>query len=93
MIVGLLELDLRIPGAQSLKAKRMLVRSLRDRIRNSYNVSVAEVDGGDAWQRGTLGVAHVSNEQKFSNQVLSKIVNLVENERELELIDYRLEFI
>lgn len=93
MIVGLLELELRIPGAQSLKDKRMLMRSLRDRIRNKFNVSVAEVDGGDARRQGFLGVAHVSNEQKFSNQVLSKIVNLVESEPELELVDYRLEFI
>ena len=93
MIVGLLELELRVPGAQSLKEKRMRMRSLRDRIRNKFNVSVAEVDGGDARRHGSLGVAHISNEQKFSNQVLSKIVNLVENEPELELVDYRLEFI
>ena len=93
MIVGLLEIDLRIPGAQSLKEKRMLMRSLRDRLRNRFNVSVAEVEGGDARQHGVLGIAHVSNEQKFSNQVLSKIVNLVENERDLELVDYRLTFL
>ena len=93
MIVGLLEIDLRIPGAQSLKEKRMLMRSLRDRLRNRFNVSVAEVEGGDALQHGVLGIAHVSNEQKFSNQVLSKIVNLVENERDLELVDYRLTFL
>ena len=93
MIIGLLELDLRIPEAQSLKAKRMLMRSLRDRIRNAFNVSVAEVGDGDAAQRATVGIAHVSNEQKFSNQVLSKIVNLVENERGIDLVDYRLTFL
>ena len=93
MIVGLLELELRVPGAQSLKEKRMLMRSLRDRIRNKFNVSVAEVDGGDTRRHGSIGIAHVSNERKFSNQVLSKIVNLVESEPGLELVDYRLEFI
>ncbi|MBN1918541.1 MAG: DUF503 domain-containing protein [Verrucomicrobia bacterium] len=93
MVIGLLELELRIPEAQSLKDKRAVVRSLRDRIRNRFNVSVAEVDGGDAHQHGLLGVAHVSNEQKFSNQVLSQIVNLVENERNVELVDYRLSFL
>jgi len=93
MIVGLLELDVRLPEAQSLKAKRMVIRSLRDRIRNKFNVSVAEVDGGDACQRGVIGIAHVSNEQQFSNQVLSKIVNLVENERAIEVVDYRLTFV
>jgi uncharacterized protein YlxP (DUF503 family) len=93
MIVGLLELDLRVPEARSLKDKRMLVHSLRDRIRNKFNVSVAEVDDGDAHQRAVVGVAHVSNDQQFSNQVLSKIVNLVENERGVELADYQLTFL
>jgi len=93
MIVGLLELDLRIPEAQNLKEKRMLVHSLRDRIRNKFNVSVAEVDGGDARRQAVVGVTHVSNDRKFSNQVLSKIVNLVEHERGIELVDYRLTFL
>lgn len=93
MIVGLLELDLRVPQAQSLKDKRMLMRSLRDRIRNKFNVSVAEVDGGDARRHGVMGVAHISNEQKFSNQVLCKIVDLVRDERDVELVDYRLVFV
>ena len=92
MIIGLLELELRFPEAQSLKDKRMVLRSLSDRIRNKFNVSVAEVDGGDAHHHGTMGVAHVSNEQKFSNQVLSQIVNLVERERDVELVDYQLSF-
>jgi uncharacterized protein YlxP (DUF503 family) len=93
MVVGLLELDLRIPDAQSLKDKRSVMRSLCERIRNKFNVSVAEVDGGDAWRHATVGIAHVSNEQRFSNQVLSKIVNLVENERGVTLSDYRLAFL
>jgi len=93
MIVGLLELDLRIPDAQSLKDKRMYLRSLCDRIRNKFNVSIAEVDGGNAHRHAVVGIAHVSNEQKFSNQVLSKIVNLVEQERGIELVDYHLTFL
>jgi uncharacterized protein YlxP (DUF503 family) len=93
MIVGLLELDLRVPEARSLKDKRMLVHSLRDRIRNKFNVSVAEVDGGETHRHAVVGVAHVSNDQQFSNQVLSKIVDLVENERGVELADYRLTFL
>ncbi len=93
MIVGLLELALRIPEAQSLKDKRMLMRSLRDRIRNKFNVSVAEVDGGDALRHGVVGIAHASNDQRFSNQVLSKIVDLVEKERGIELVDYSLTFL
>jgi uncharacterized protein YlxP (DUF503 family) len=93
MVVGLLELELRIPQAQSLKEKRMVMRSLRDRIRNKFNVSVAEVDGGDAHHHSTVGIAHISNEQKFSNRVLSKIVDLVNDERDVELIDYQLAFV
>jgi uncharacterized protein YlxP (DUF503 family) len=93
MTIGLLELDLRIPEAHSLKAKRMVLRSVRDRLRNAFNISVAEVEGGDALQHSVLGVAHVSNEQKFSNQVLSKVVAFVERERGIELVDYHLTFL
>jgi hypothetical protein len=92
MVIGVLEVDLSIEHAQSLKDKRMALRSLKDRIRRSFNVSVAEVDDNDVWTRAVVGIAIVSNDQQFANQVLSKIVDYVDNDREVVLDDYRMEF-
>ena len=59
MIVGLLTLDLHIPAANSLKSKRMVIKSLIEKIKNRFNVSVAEVDAQNLWQRSVIGIAYV----------------------------------
>ena len=61
MIVGLLTLDLHIPESNSLKAKRTVIKSLIDRIRNKFNVSVSEVDANNLWQRSVIGISLVAN--------------------------------
>lgn len=93
MIVGLLILDLHIPGADSLKSKRFVVRSLIGRIRNKFNVSVAEVDANDLWQRCVIGIAFVSNETVMVNRVFEKIKNLVLGTTSVELIDATIEML
>jgi uncharacterized protein YlxP (DUF503 family) len=90
LVVAILELDLSIPGADSLKTKRMVIRSLKDRIRKNFNVSIAEVADNDQWQSASLAVAFIGTDRRFANQVLSKIVDFTENDRELVLDDYRL---
>ena len=92
MVIGILEVDLSIPMADSLKAKRMVLRSLKDRIRRSFNVSVAEVDDNDVWQTAGLAVVTVSNDKQFANQILSKVVTHIEGAHDLVLDDYRLSF-
>jgi uncharacterized protein YlxP (DUF503 family) len=87
MIVGLLTLDLHIPQANSLKTKRMVIKSLIDRIKNKFNVSVAEVDAQNLWQRSVIGIAIVANETLIINKVLEKIRTIVYNTHEVELID------
>jgi len=62
MIVGLLTLDLHFPESNSLKDKRWVLRSIKDRIRNKFNVSVAEVGANELWQRSVIGIACVANE-------------------------------
>lgn len=79
MVVGVLELDLGFPGHRSLKSKRQVLRSLKDRIAHKFNVSVAEVDGQDLWQRGSLGVACVSTDPRHAEQMLRKVVDFVES--------------
>ena len=93
MHIGVLTLHLSIDGADSLKDKRQAVRSLIQHLRNKFNVSVAEVDDLDVWRRATVGVAVVSNEVPFANQVLSKVVDHVENDWRVVLDDCGIEFL
>jgi uncharacterized protein YlxP (DUF503 family) len=75
MPVGLLTLELHIPDAQSLKDKRHVLRSLKDRLRRDFNVAVAELDHQDTWQRSVVGVVTISNEEKHVNEVLQKVLD------------------
>ena len=90
MIVGLLEVELEVPGACSLKDKRQVLRSLKDRIRQKFNVSVAEVDDQDVWQSGVLAVAIIATDKQYANQVLSQVVNFIERNPEANIRDYHL---
>jgi uncharacterized protein len=75
MPVGLLTLELHIPDAQSLKDKRQVLRSLKDKLRRQFNVAVAELDHQDVWQRSVVGVVTLSNEEKHVNEVLQKVLD------------------
>ncbi len=91
MIVGTLKLRLLIREARSLKEKRRVILSIKDRVRDAFNVSIAEVDAQDSHQQAVLGVAFVSNEKRFAQQVLAQIVNLVRSHPVAQLMDYELE--
>jgi len=91
MIVGTCLVDLRIPGCRSLKEKRQIVKALKDSIRRKYNISIAELDHHDTWQRTLIGIAAISSNARFANQVLSKVVNVIEANNSVQLIDYKLE--
>ena len=93
MQVGLLQLRILVPDAMSLKDKRRAVKSLKDRIRNRFNVSVAEVGLLDSLRQSELGVALVTNNSTFAESCLSKIVELVRATVKLELLDYTIEII
>ena len=94
MNVGILKIHLRLPENLNLKGKRHVVKSIISRIQNKFNVSVAETDDNDLWQLSTLGIACVSNDGRFTNQELSKIVDFVRECRfEAELLDYETEIL
>ena len=83
-----------LPDAQSLKGKRQVARSLTAKIRSQFNVAVAEVADNDLWQRLTLGVCCLSNDNRHANEILSNVVSFVETSRDdLELLDYEIEII
>ncbi|GAB4468171.1 MAG: hypothetical protein OHK0029_40410 [Armatimonadaceae bacterium] len=91
MHIGILTLSLQIPGSFSLKDKRHAIKSLVERLRNRFNVSVAEVGELEIWQRAVIGVCVVSNDTRVANKVLSQIVNFVENNHLVLLDDYDIE--
>ncbi len=83
-----------MPDSHSLKAKRQVARYVAARIRNQFNVTVAEADDNDLWQRLTLGICCLSNDTKHANEILSNVVAFVEKSRDdLELLDYETEII
>ena len=94
MNIGVLKIRLRIPENMDLKGKRMVVKSIVAQLRNKFNVSAAEVGDNDLWQLSTIAVVAVSNDQRFTNEVLSKAVNFVEGSKfDIEFLDYEIEII
>ena len=92
--MGIVKVKLRLPDNLSLKGKRQVVKSLTARIKNKFNVSVAEVEDNDLWQLATIGICFVSNYQRFTNEVLSKAVELVVNSQgDFEMLDYGIEIL
>lgn len=92
MIVGVCTIELRLPETHSLKGKRQILKSITTRVKNNFNVAIAEVDYQDKWQRALLGVAVVSTAHNHANGILSKVVNFVESMYLAELLDYHIEF-
>lgn len=94
MNVGMCKISLRLPGNHSLKDKRRVVKSITARVSNKFNVSVAEVDNHDLWQLATLGICCVSNNKRYTNEVLSKVVSFIAGGRfEVEMLDYEIEIL
>lgn len=92
MVLGLLQVHLRIPESQSLKDKRQVLLGLKTRLRQRFNVSISETDHQDKWQLATLGVACVGTDRKGVNRCLNLVSDAVEEERGVELVDVQMEF-
>ena len=84
------QFDLRIPGSTSLKEKRHVVKTLTASLRQKFNVSVAEVDHHDLWQRTAIAVAAVASEQYHARRVLHEVEKFVERDPRVEVIDAEL---
>ena len=89
MFVGIVRIELHLPASTSLKDKRSVLRSLKDRIRDRVQASVAEVDHQDLWQRATLGVAIVSGESRQVDERIQSVRDLVNRTYGAELIDWQ----
>jgi uncharacterized protein YlxP (DUF503 family) len=94
MSVGICKIRLRLPENGSLKGKRQVISSITRRVGNKFNVSIAEVSDQDRWQLATLGIGFVSNDSRYTNEVLSKVVTFITNSHfDIEILDYEIEII
>jgi uncharacterized protein YlxP (DUF503 family) len=94
MNTGLCKIKLHIPENQSLKDKRRVVKSIIFRLRNHYNISIAEVDDNDLWQIATLGISCVSNNDQLVDEIMTSIINFIaHNYPELEIVNQETEIL
>ena len=94
MELGVCKLRLRFPENHSLKEKRRVLNSIITRVRNNFNVSIAEVDDQDRWQIATLGIACVSNSHKRVNELLSKVIDFIAQSRfDVEILEQEIQII
>jgi uncharacterized protein YlxP (DUF503 family) len=93
VVIGTLQLTIQVPESQSLKDKRMVVRSITSRVRQTFGVAVAEVGDQDIWQTAVIGVACVSNSARHADEVCQKVLAYVENDADGVLSGSRFEVV
>ena len=92
MTVGVLTIEIMIPASASLKEKRMVLNKIKDKSKK-YNISIAETDYQDKWQRAGLAIVTVSGAQIHVQETLNKVFSLLDNDYAFEIIKYKFEYI
>lgn len=96
MPIAYLTLELRIEGAHSLKDKRQVLRSVKDRLRNSFNISIAEIEVTDLWQRATLGVVSISHSRDYLEGLMRNVereATKLANNAGAEIVDSFMDYV
>ncbi len=94
MQVGLCRIRLRLAENESLKGKRQVIKSIIARVQNKFSVCIAEIGENDAWQLSSLGIACISNDGRHANEMLSHVVDFINESRfEVEVLDYEIELL
>lgn len=93
MVVGTLSIRMAIRSSRSLKDKRRIIKSLKDRIRNRFNVSISETGAQDNLKSSIIGVAMIGTDRQYVNSTLSALINSFRFFPQIELVDYELELI
>ena len=91
-MVGILIIEILIRGSESLKEKRFIIKSMKDRLKK-FNVSVAELDYQDKWQRAEMGIALIGNEMNFIEKSLQQVFNYLDDDQSYEIIKYEFKYI
>jgi uncharacterized protein YlxP (DUF503 family) len=93
MVIGVCQLDLRIPENHSLKGKRHVIRKLVDRVRSRFNIAISEVGDNDLWQRAQIGICMVSNDRRHMNSSLDKVIDFIEKMHLVEIVHSEMEIL
>lgn len=93
MTVGVLIIDIMIQSSASLKEKRHVLNKIKDKLKNKFNVSVAELDFMDKWQRSEVGIAVISNEYSHAEDSLQKIFRYLDEFDEFEITNYTFDYV
>ncbi|WP_432800370.1 DUF503 domain-containing protein [Poriferisphaera sp. WC338] len=93
MVIGILQVELIVDGSESLKDKRRVVRSMKDRLHREHQVSVAEVDKQESLTHAVLGIVMASSDVKYTQSVLDKLVDKIQKGRGYYLHDYEIEIL
>jgi len=91
VVIGLCRLELLLHGNFSLKGKRQVIKSVVERARQRFNISIAEVEDQDLWQKAVLGICTVSNDRQRVNSILDQVVDFIENTNLAEVTDSQIE--
>jgi uncharacterized protein len=91
MVVGVLRVDCSLPGTQSIKDKRRIVKSVLDRLHHRFRVAAAEVEYQDSWRRAGLAVAYISTDVRHADEVLAHVASAIEQRGDLVVLDYAVE--
>jgi hypothetical protein len=85
------QVQLYLSQSQSLKDKRQVIKSLKERIHSRFNVALAEVEHQELWQRATLGLAAVSNEVAHAQKSLDEVIRFIEQDLRVQVLDWEIE--
>ncbi len=93
MVIGVCQLDLRIPENHSLKGKRHVLQKMIERVKHRFNVSISEVGDNDLWQRAQIGICTVSNDRRHINSSLDKVIDFIEQMNLVEVVSSEMEIL
>lgn len=91
MIIGICRIEMLIYDSNSLKEKRQVIKSVIERIKHRYNVSIAEEDKHDTWNIGVIGMAVIGNDSKFIDKTIMKIIDFIDGDHRVEIIEQEIE--
>jgi uncharacterized protein YlxP (DUF503 family) len=89
MLLGTCTINLYFPDSHSLKDKRSILKSIKLRIRNNFNVSVAEINNYNLWKNTTLGIACIGNKKRYLDSVINEVIKFIEQQNKLQVINFK----
>lgn len=93
MIIGICTCEIYIFNANSLKSKRSVVKSIIEKSKNRFNISIAEVGGNDKWQKSIIAFSTISNDQRLVEETIEKVINFFDSYSEIEIINIKREIL